>query len=240
MTLDLSSSWNSSTVDIGVIPKPSGVPILNDPTLWYNAAQNELLQGFAGSASSWPNNSWVFDRGLWSLKLDGKGNGSWSQVLEATNPTFDNVTRPFQGSAAFAGDAAYVLGGVSTSQTSPELAGIPYQVPLPGLVTYNMTTREFTNSSATEYYETGSAQRGQMIHVPTYGRKGLFMVMGGDSSPLEKYVAGNGLRDFRNITIFDPDTKSWYYQIAGGDIPKQRIEFCLAGTNSTNGTFEMY
>lgn len=49
--------------------------------LWYNEAENELLHGFAGATSNWLNFTWAFDLSLWSLKLDSKGGGTWTEVL---------------------------------------------------------------------------------------------------------------------------------------------------------------
>jgi hypothetical protein len=238
MVLDLSRSWSPASVSFGIIPKPSGVPILNGPTLWYHAAQNELLQGFAGSASSWPNTSFAYDLSLWSLKLDHAGGGAWSEVLDARHNAFGSVTRPFFGLSAHGNDSAYVLGGYSTGQTTPALAGHG-RVLLPGLVSYNMTTREFRNATATEYYGTGTAQRGQMVHVPTYGAKGLYVMLGGDNWRANGYTPGRHLVSFANITMFDPAERSWYWQTARGEVPKSRIEFCAAGAQSTNGTYEM-
>jgi hypothetical protein len=140
--------------------------------------------------------------------------------------------------SAFAGDSAYVLGGVSSGQDkSKALAGVP----LPGLVRYNMSTNEFTNMSATQYYGTGTAQRGQMVHVPVYGdmQHGLLVMLGGYSSPLTKFVPGKGHLSFANITLYDPAARRWYWQTAQGDIPRSREEFCAAGALSTNGTYEM-
>ncbi len=241
LVLDLSRSWLPANVSFGIIPKPSGVPILNSPSLWYNAAQNELLQGFAGSASSWPNTSFAYDLSLWSLKLDhhaGVSGGTWREVFDSWHKAFGALTRPFFGLAAHGGDSTCVLGGYSTGQTTPALAGHG-RVLLPGIVSYNMTSGEFRNASATEYYGSGTAQRGQSVYVPTYGAKGLFVMLGSDNWRDNSYTPGKRLVSFANVTLFDPVERRWYWQTARGEVPKSRIEFCAAGAQSTNGTYEM-
>ncbi len=258
--LDLSRSWSPATANFSLIAKPSGAPILNYPTLWYNAARNELLQGFAGAVSAWPNSSLsAVDLSLWSLKLDndksnsnstGDGSyrvdGSWSEVLYTRHKAFGTLLRPVDGLTAFGGDSAYVLGGYATPETTPGLtghAGIAGRMPLPGLVHYNMTSATFSNLSATAYHGTGSAQRGRMLHVPTYGSsaQGLYVMLSGDSVRLDGggYTPGSGLLSFANITLFDPATRQWYWQTARGEVPRARLEFCAAGARSSNGTYEM-
>lgn len=120
---------------------------------------------------------------------------------------------------AYGRDAAYVLGGLSTARTSPDMAGRDW-VPLPGLITYNMTTRRFTNTTSKPYYGNGTAERGQMVYVPTYGEKGLFMMLGGDVSFLDRYIPGWELRDFANITIYDPANPAVVLSKRNGGGPK--------------------
>ena len=215
-----------------------GVPHLLGTNLWYNESGNELLQGFVGAVSPWPNTNGVQDLCLWSFKLDGKGSGSWSEVYDSRAPAFAAMTRPYQGSMAQDDEAAYILGGVSTTDTSHETRGQP-SITLPGLIKYNFTTAEFTNSTATDYHSAGTAARGQMVYVPTYGERGLFIPLGGDAPRPGKYAPGTAMVDFRNIMMYDPATDRWHSQTTTGAEPKGRIEFCAVGARSTQGTYEM-
>lgn len=136
---------------------------------------------------------------------------------------------------AYGVDSAFVLGGTEDFLTTPETAAkLGGEVALPGLVQFNMTTKTFSNSSAAGYQTNGTAERGAMHYVPSFGPNGLYVVMGGD------YIIPTDLRDFGTISIFDPLSKKWYQQATSGSIPKARVEFCTAGVNSTNGTYEMY
>jgi hypothetical protein len=193
---------------------------------------------------SWWANSVVASYGLslWSLKLDasaGGRSGSWTEVLYAKHSAFAALTRPVSGLSAYGGDSAFVLGGYSSGQdkTKAATAGTP----LPGLVHYNMTSRQFANMSATQYHGTGTAQRGVMVHVPVYGgsKHGLFVMLGGYSSAVTVFTPGHGHVSLANITLYDPATRRWHWQTAQGDMPRPRDEFCAAGARSTNGTYEM-
>lgn len=239
LAIDLSRSWTNSSVTIKSTEHARGVPHLLGTNLWYNESGNELLQGFVGAASPWPNTNGVQDLCLWSFKLDGKGSGSWSQVYDSRASAFASMTRPYQGSMAQDDGAAYILGGVSTADTSHETRGQPY-ITLPGLIKYNFTTAEFTNSTATDYHGAGTAARGQMLYVPTYGEKGLYIPLGGDAPRPGKYSPGSSMVGFRNIMMYDPATDRWHSQTTTGAEPKGRIEFCAVGARSTDGTYEIF
>jgi hypothetical protein len=240
LVLDLSQSWSPATVKFSIIPKPSGVPILNYPSLWYHEADDALLGGFTGrSPPDTETSSAANGLSLWRLKLDGSGrNGTWTEALFPRHRAFDALTRSVGGLSAFNSTSAYVLGGYASGQDADR--GVAYGTPLPGLVRYDMARSEFVNASATQYYGTGTAQRGQMLHVPVFGSGGgLFFVLGGESSPLTGYRPGHARLSFSNITVYDPATSRWYWQTTSGEAPARRINFCAAGAQSTNGTYEM-
>lgn len=102
-----------------------------------------------------------------------------------------------------------------------------------------MTTGTFTNSSAAGYNFNGTAERGVLHYVPSFGPEGIYVLLGGDTSRLDSYNAGQNLQSFANLTIFDPASGKFYNQTATGNIPEGRIEFCATGINSTNQTYEM-
>lgn len=137
---------------------------------------------------------------------------------------------------AFGSDSAYVLGGVENSLTTPSTAHLQDDIPLPGLVNFNMTTKEFSNSTATGYSSNGTAENGAMHYVSSFGPDGLFIVMGGDDF---WHPNAGSLQSFDTISIFDSSSKQWFNQTTTGNIPNPRKEFCLAGIDSTNATHEM-
>ncbi|MCJ1469011.1 hypothetical protein MMC07_007643 [Pseudocyphellaria aurata] len=101
-----------------------------------------------------------------------------------------------------------------------------------------MTTKIFSNSTAGGYSFNGTAEKGAMQYVPSFGPDGLFVVLGGDDAwfPTENLI----LTGLDRISIFDPSTKQWFNQTTTGNIPMPRKEFCLAGIESNNGTYEIF
>ncbi|KAL9003107.1 MAG: hypothetical protein Q9188_004000 [Gyalolechia gomerana] len=95
-----------------------------------------------------------------------------------------------------------------------------------------MTTQEFTNSSATGFTAHGTGLDGRMHYVPSFGPEGVFLIMGG--------IDNGTLFDFENICVYEAVTNKFYNQTAGGNPPAGRIDFCLAGINSTEGTYEIF
>jgi hypothetical protein len=189
--------------------------------------------------SGWARGASSRSLSLWRLQLDATAsNGTWDIVLYERHSAFAALTRPVDGLSAYAGDNAYVLGGYASGQDRTKVARDG--TVLPGLVHYNMSSGAFSNTTATAYHGTGSAQRGQMVHVPAYGARGLYAMLGGYSAlPAIGFTHGYGHLSFMNITLYDPATRQWHWQTAEGDVPRPREEFCAAGATSTNGTYEM-
>jgi hypothetical protein len=221
------------------------MPGLNYPLLWYHDVQKALYQGFGGQLSDYARHTSSRSRSLWRLQLNdavavaAATNLSWTTVLDERHRSLAELTPPVGGLSAYSGDSAYVLGGVSGVDDSTAEASA--SAVLPGLVHYNMSSGALRNESATAYHGTGSAQYGQMVHVPAYGgARGVFVVLGGYSAPLAGFEPGRGHLSFMNVTLYDPHTRRWHWQTADGVVPRPREEFCAVGAQSTNGTYEMY
>ncbi|KAL8955754.1 MAG: hypothetical protein Q9193_006509, partial [Seirophora villosa] len=60
--------------------------------------------------------------------------------------------------------------------------------------------------------------------------------MGGTSLPRRD----DNLLDFARLQVYDAATNTWYEQRATGNIPAGRVEFCTAGVESTNETYEIF
>jgi hypothetical protein len=157
--------------NLSIIPKAPGVPVLNNPTLWYHNAQKTLYQGFGGHLSDFGLDTSSPSLSLWRLQLNDTAaaatNGLYTIVLSEGHSAPARLTQLVGGLLASAGDSAYVLGSFSGGEDG---------VVLPGLVHYNMSSGDLRNESAAAYHGTGSAQRGQMVHVPAYGgARGVFL-----------------------------------------------------------------
>ncbi|KAK2627187.1 hypothetical protein QTJ16_003153 [Diplocarpon rosae] len=241
LSIDLSKSWNNSSVAISSYSKPSGVPNLDCGSLWYNPKRNSLVAGFSGASARFNTPPTPWPLGLWSFKLDDQGGGAWTKAIAPTAAIASNsLTRPYQGLSAFGGDSAFTLGGYENDRSSPASQNVSLQIPIPGIVQYNMTSGTFTNSSASGYNVNGTAERGVLHYVPSFGTKGIYVILGGNISDLDEYSVGKNIQSFKTLTIFDPSTGAFYNQTTTGNIPNGRIEFCATGANSTNSTYEIF
>ena len=206
-------------------------------SLWYDDAEDVLYSGFTGRVSNFGDAPKPFPFSLWSFKPDGTGSGSWKEVIDSGSSVWDSYTRPCQPMVDFGSGSAYILGGFENSRTALAAANLSSSIPIPGLVQFNLTTQKFSNSTAGGYSFNGTAEKGAMHYVPSFGSDGLFVVMGGDDfwhSTAEQLV------DLETIQIYDPSSGRWFNQTTTGNIPPGRKEFCLAGIPSNNATYEMY
>lgn len=137
---------------------------------------------------------------------------------------------------AFGSDSAWVLGGI-TSEWDVVDPSAPSVDLIPGMVQFDMASRSFFNSSVQCCKATSSIYRGALQYVPSFGPEGIYIAMGGQNGILrhEQYAT---LIDFG--TVFDPVKHEWWNQTTTGSEPSPRVEFCTAGINSTNGTYEMF
>lgn len=75
--------------------------------------------------------------------------------------------------------------------------------------------------------------------VPSFGEEGVMVMIGG-IAPTNSWDTSGALRSMTNITVFDPETGSWYSQTATGDVPMARKNMCVVGVQSSNeSTYEM-
>ncbi|KAL8839985.1 MAG: hypothetical protein Q9170_001527 [Blastenia crenularia] len=235
-SIDLSQDWRNGSVVLHTTNKPSGAPMLSSCAFAYDEANDIFYSGFAGRVSSFGNAPNAIPLSLWSFKPDGSGSGTWKEEIDSNDSAFNNLLRPFKGYIAYGGDSALVLGGVSNFQSDAETMDVEDDIPLPGLLNLKMSTRTFTNSSAGGFNRKQDAVLGRMQYVPSFGPNGLFMTMGGSRVPDD----GNNLISFTNIWVYDAVTDTWFNQTATGNVPEARKEFCIAGVNSTNGTYEIF
>ena len=157
---------------------------------------------------------------LWTFKPDGFGSGIWTNV---TN-WMTKLNRPGDSLQAFGGDIALSLGGYDETT----------EFVIPGMLRFNMSSRLLENISSTDYpYNGGAVVDGAMHYVPSFGPGGIFVAMGGGVVQVDASLA------FSMLAVFDPITGNWWNQTTTGAAPIPRINFCTAGINSTNNTYEM-
>ena len=231
LSIDLSRNWTNVTVAFQSTPKPDGVPNLDGPSLWYHDLENILYGGFTGTNTNFPGEPRVLPPlSLWTLKPDGAGSGAWNQIITATAPVWDSLTRPRYPLQAYGSHSAWILGGNNLPSESPTPIG-------ESIVHFDMGSRTFENSTVHCCNATKGIAGGAMQYVPIFGTEGFFVVMGGANGN-----APGGAHDligFTTVSVFDPAKQEWWNQTTTGGEPSPRMQFCTAGINSTNGTYEM-
>ena len=186
---------------------------------------------------------------LWMLLLDGQGSGTWTELYGpgGQKPYPSDIIRPASGASAFDAKNAYYLGGYSALSTSTEVKlDLGQRRPVPGLLTFGLNSQTLVNSSndggyfASLYPDASSynssAYAGTMISVLLFGSNGTFVIFGGED---KTGSTGAAARGFSLITIFDPNSGLWYSQVASGQIPSLRYDYCVVGVQSMESTFEM-
>lgn len=234
LSVDLSQNWINGSVVIQSNPKPSGVPNLNSPSLWYDQYTGLIYSGFAGWNSTFGDRPDLPPLSLWSFKPDGTGDGFWNQVIGSSSPVWQGVVRPAEPLTASSLTTALLLGGTDKpyENSSPENL-------LRGMVQFDIQNRSFTNATADCCNATNGVYRGGMQYVPSFGPEGVFIAMGGINGAGPLNSSNYELVPFGTVSVYDPTAKVWWNQTTTGTPPNPRSEFCVAGVNSTNETYEM-
>ena len=154
---------------------------------------------------------------------------------------WNSLTWPAHGAGTYGEIGGFNLGGASSSCTSQK-TNIDGYIPDPGLQFFNFTDQPWTNNSALGYSGDGTATYGGLVYVPTWGKAGIVVAIGGQYVPqLNQWNDGQAYVPTNNISVFDPSIQTWYHQTASGDVPSERDRFCMVGTGAgDNSTFGQY
>ncbi|KAG8528431.1 uncharacterized protein KY384_007349 [Bacidia gigantensis] len=220
LSLDLSKDWTNATAVFNTISKIPGVPNLNFGSLWYHEAETTLYSGFAGESPSYDRGSDPGPPSLWALKLDGTGQGTWSETVDSKASTLNDIHRVTSTLQSYGPNNAWVLGGASYSEP-----------PMSGMIKFDMNAKQFSNISSDGTGQPRS--RGRMQYVPNFGPGGVHLAFGGD-------LKNNVLADFSIVMVWDPTASKWYNQSTTGAAPARRVDFCLAGAPSNEQSYEIF
>ncbi|KAI4272136.1 MAG: hypothetical protein LQ337_005505 [Flavoplaca oasis] len=232
LSIDMRTSWTNDTVSIRSIDK-GAAPNLNKQILW-PSTDNQTFFAFGGEQGHYdglgPDPP---DVSCWQFTADGDGGGLWDMFSPADDSVFHQLTRPDSASGATVGNTGFILKGVASARTSPETLYYSGRVPIPGIVSFNITSNLWQNDTMPQYIENLSAPEGLLASVDAFGTDGLLVTTGlaldADNPP-----------SFNNITIYDPSDKSWHAQTATGQIPAARSLACTVSAKGDNGTYELF
>ncbi|KAF4926614.1 Kelch repeat-containing protein [Colletotrichum viniferum] len=176
----------------------------------------------------------------WKFEADGKGGDKWVTESPANPSFFGELKRSEEGAYVSTSDAAFWFGGIASGWTNSN----PASQPVPGVISYNMTTKVCSNDTTPDFAafsDHGTIVGGGTVYIPTFGSNGLIVVMGGVTFTLEpSQKTPNGWMDFSNLTFYDPIAKDWYWQKTTGTPPTARRGFCYVGAEGQNGTYEIF
>jgi len=174
----------------------------------------------------------------WKFSADGKGDGSWSQETPTNKNLLESFAIPQDGAYTTAKDTLFYVGGIATGWTEP---GRLYVQPVPGVLSFNMSTRAWRNDSAADLSTFGTLNMGVAQYVPRFGPNGLILILGGATTSLAPSSSDPiAMQSFSEVKFFDPVTKVWYSQKTTGAIPMPRTRPCSVGVEDReSGTYEM-
>jgi hypothetical protein len=165
---------------------------------------------------------------------DGIDFGTWCEIIGPVDPVWQTLVRPELGLYAASLETGYVIGGLIQNFAGDRSFAIP------GLIAFDFASKHFTNlTTAGLYSPSGMAFAGSAQFVPSFGKAGLLVMIGGRVPSVASDVGG-ALRPMPYITIFDIHEGKWYSQTASGDDPLARKNFSMVGVMSSNSnTYEM-
>jgi len=241
ISIDLKSSWATTNAVRRTIAKPEDAPITNWPVLWTDAS--------AGVFYSW-GGAYAYGLNIrnntpqWKFTADGSGSGTWSSEVNTNDVRYTQLHKTELGAVVTINDTMGLnIGGIAHGWT--EVDGGPRHA-IPGMVAFDMDNKLWQNGTSTfSPFGTGSIASARAEYMSSFGPSGLVVLLGGYQpstlgSPDAEYALS--FFDFRNLTLFDPETKKTYWQTTTGDFPDHpRTEFCTAiVSDSSSGGYEIF
>lgn len=235
-------SWTNATVPMIATPK-TAAPVLDNAALWANEETNSLYMW--GGQGPWGNCS--KEKDLWRFDANGNGQGNWTIQEPSNMDVFVSFSRTQQAAATTCNGVGFYLGGFGTDWSDPEVYG-PGEigVPVPGMLTYNMTSMVWANESTVppdlanpenSNQASGGVNAygifisGSITCLPDFGSQGqgLVLALGGIvNKPQDGYNATEPkLLGFNSVSLWDIGTRTWHSQTTTGDVPSARVHTCV-------------
>ncbi|KAL8864588.1 MAG: hypothetical protein Q9174_007296, partial [Haloplaca sp. 1 TL-2023] len=213
----------------------NGAPDLNAQILW-PSTDNETFYTFGGSQSFWANTIDPPAVSAWQFTVDGSGGGSWEQLPSAGDSGFADLTRPDFARGAAVKNTGFIFGGYESARSSPDSASIPGTTPIPGIVSFNISSGVWSNDTVPERIDAQGGLQGGLygaLASAPFGPDGVLVMTGTTPNPYSP-------PPFNSITIYNPNDKTWHSQTATGSIPSARGRTCTVGVQGDNGTYEVF
>ncbi|KAI0131899.1 hypothetical protein BJ170DRAFT_691121 [Xylariales sp. AK1849] len=236
LSIPLDVSWTNATVSITSISKSA--PPFDSEALWTDNTEHSMYswggQGPYGNLSK--------TRDLWKFEADGSG-GEWKKQPAANVDVFMSIVRTTNAAWTTCNGMGFYLGGFGSVWTDSAFAPGSLSTPVPGMLTYNLTSGVWANESMAGLNTFETLMTGTASCLPSFGTsgQGMMLTLGGEISRRDEYNSSEpNLVGLSNLTFWDINTKTWYSQQTTGDIPTPRSRFCVAGVAGRDGTYEFF
>ncbi|KAH8199203.1 hypothetical protein TruAng_006609 [Truncatella angustata] len=234
LSIPLDVTWTNKTVPITSIEKAA--PVFDTSALWTDQTSESMYMW--GGQGPWGNLSKTKD--LWKFSAN---ENSWRKQPAANVDIFMSIKRTSNAAVTQCNGMGFFIGGMGSVWTDSSFAAGDLAVPSPGMLTYNITSGVWANESLAglnsyETYISGSA-----ACLPSFGTSGNGMVLalGGEISRRSGYNSSEpNLIGLGNLSFWDIETKTWFFQQTTGDIPSPRSKFCVVDVAGQNGTHEIF
>jgi len=233
ISIPLKTSWTNTSVTFKQSAKSA--PLFNQQGIWRHPSGSAFY--IWGGLTAYFGQPPPLE--IWRFSADGSGGGLWNKETPrgSTVVELSKAVRAGQSAWTQSRNVGYFLGGYANAQSDTSVTGDTY-LALPGLLSYDMTSGELTNSSSVGLGPYGNLVSGAAEFVP-FGPSGVLLFLGGGQGPIAtKYGGWTGV-DFNNLTFYDIATKKWHSQQATGARPTRRERFCTVGVAGPNNTYEM-
>lgn len=172
----MSNSWTNDSVTINSIPK-NGAPNFNGPVLW-PSTDNQTFFAFGGELSNWARTITGPDVSCWQFTIDGNGGGSWAIFQAGVQSTFRDLNRPAVANGATLDNTGFIFRGAASSRSAPQNRQVQDGTysPIPGIVSFNITSTLWQNDTIPQYIEDLNAPQGMVTATDAFGTDGLLVL----------------------------------------------------------------
>ncbi|KAI0974876.1 hypothetical protein F4678DRAFT_421123 [Xylaria arbuscula] len=238
LSMSLVETWVNGTPPLTPITKAA--PTFLQPALWTDGDEQVFYMWGGQSTTPMPE-----ERRVWRFTADGGGGGTWSIVQPANPHVFAGIKRGRGSSWTTCNGFGVALGGYGWVETDSDLSdhGRSDMLPLPGLLSYQLSTGNWANRSAKAFNGLGTSNKGSAVCVSSSGTQsmGVVLPLGGSTTDLVTLNDGSDiLNRLDNLTFYDMGTETWHWQYSSGDIPPGRKAFCSVIMQGSNNTSEIY
>lgn len=238
LSLPLDESWDIATVTFNHITQDNPVPV-NHFALWADQVDRRLYRWGGQLASNEVMDE--DDVGLWMFEPDFNDNGTWSKPNPSNPITYNKLASAVGGAAVSCKRHGYYIGGYGLPASDPEFEDAKVYPPLPGILSFEMSHRVWSNDSTAPMAPPyGAIMTGQAACTNAFNQEDeLILSIGGRTTDQDDASQGKTLVPMDNITFWDTAQERWMWQEATGDIPQRSEKACAVGAESQDGTYEV-